>query len=98
MITGGGNHGPHDFRVYMAGCLGDDGVAGQAQLEIGEGIAQVLLAGQKILILGDRSEEHTSELQSRENLVCRLLPEKKKNNAQRSPATSRRLSRSPTAG
>src|SRR5690606_40846649 len=29
--------------------------------------------------LKDRSEEHTSELQSRENLVCRLLLEKKKN-------------------
>src|SRR5690606_41327185 len=28
--------------------------------------------------LGFRSEEHTSELQSRENLVCRLLLEKKK--------------------
>src|SRR5436309_10702970 len=27
-----------------------------------------------------RSEEHTSELQSRENLVCRLLLEKKKIN------------------
>src|SRR5690606_42130891 len=27
----------------------------------------------------DKSEEHTSELQSRENLVCRLLLEKKKN-------------------
>src|SRR5690606_13345024 len=27
---------------------------------------------------GARSEEHTSELQSRENLVCRLLLEKKK--------------------
>src|SRR5690606_41543177 len=27
---------------------------------------------------GGRSEEHTSELQSRENLVCRLLLEKKK--------------------
>src|SRR5690606_39930427 len=27
---------------------------------------------------GPRSEEHTSELQSRENLVCRLLLEKKK--------------------
>src|SRR5690606_42018960 len=27
---------------------------------------------------GKRSEEHTSELQSRENLVCRLLLEKKK--------------------
>src|SRR5690606_39801602 len=29
-----------------------------------------------------RSEEHTSELQSRENLVCRLLLEKKKVNKQ----------------
>ena len=28
----------------------------------------------------NRSEEHTSELQSRRNLVCRLLLEKKKNN------------------
>src|SRR5437868_12755536 len=28
---------------------------------------------------GERSEEHTSELQSRFDLVCRLLPEKKKN-------------------
>src|SRR5690606_41564633 len=33
-----------------------------------------------------RSEEHTSELQSRENLVCRLLLEKKKN---RKKATDR---------
>src|SRR5690606_11621043 len=31
------------------------------------------------LLKSDRSEEHTSELQSRENLVCRLLREKKKN-------------------
>src|SRR3712207_7915331 len=30
-----------------------------------------------------RSEEHTSELQSRQYLVCRLLLEKKKNNATR---------------
>src|SRR5207302_10993703 len=29
-------------------------------------------------LASDRSEEHTSELQSRENLVCRLLLEKKK--------------------
>src|SRR2546422_2623795 len=29
---------------------------------------------------GSRSEEHTSELQSRLHLVCRLLLEKKKNN------------------
>src|SRR5690606_40064679 len=30
-----------------------------------------------VLLWGGRSEEHTSELQSRENLVCRLLLEKK---------------------
>src|SRR3712207_8394229 len=30
-------------------------------------------------ILAERSEEHTSELQSRQYLVCRLLLEKKKN-------------------
>src|SRR5690606_39513181 len=31
-----------------------------------------------MLPFSQRSEEHTSELQSRENLVCRLLLEKKK--------------------
>src|SRR2546428_4909704 len=35
-----------------------------------------------------RSEEHTSELQSRSDLVCRLLLEKKKKINQRRPATS----------
>src|ERR1035437_8165871 len=32
------------------------------------------------ILLDDRSEEHTSELQSRQYLVCRLLLEKKKSN------------------
>src|SRR5690606_40976288 len=35
------------------------------------------LRGRRILDRFSRSEEHTSELQSRENLVCRLLLEKK---------------------
>src|SRR5690606_40857109 len=35
-------------------------------------------AGVNETMLLIRSEEHTSELQSRENLVCRLLLEKKK--------------------
>src|SRR5207302_9411522 len=35
-------------------------------------------SGRKSLHRNIRSEEHTSELQSRENLVCRLLLEKKK--------------------
>src|SRR5690606_40468201 len=37
-----------------------------------------------------RSEEHTSELQSRENLVCRLLLEKKKNGSHRANWAPRR--------
>src|SRR5690349_23651551 len=32
----------------------------------------------RFTLVGDRSEEHTSELQSRRDLVCRLLLEKKK--------------------
>src|SRR2546430_11236213 len=43
--------------------------------------------------LGERSEEHTSELQSQSNLVCRLLLEKKKRDASRSA-----LSRYPASG
>src|SRR5690349_22886387 len=34
--------------------------------------------GLPVGVLDDRSEEHTSELQSRRDLVCRLLLEKKK--------------------
>src|SRR5690606_40378043 len=36
------------------------------------------IAERTLLLHQPRSEEHTSELQSRENLVCRLLLEKKK--------------------
>src|SRR5690625_6469268 len=36
------------------------------------------LYGAALLVAGLRSEEHTSELQSRGHLVCRLLLEKKK--------------------
>src|SRR2546430_10736286 len=35
------------------------------------------------IITGARSEEHTSELQSQSNLVCRLLLEKKKKKQKR---------------
>src|SRR3712207_7644982 len=33
---------------------------------------------ERVVLVGVRSEEHTSELQSRQYLVCRLLLEKKK--------------------
>src|SRR5258706_5531836 len=46
----------------------------------GFAFASGLAAMATVLELQRRSEEHTSELQSLTNLVCRLLLEKKKNN------------------
>src|SRR5690606_42083175 len=44
------------------------------QTDIG-GIGLTVHFDTHVLMVTDRSEEHTSELQSRENLVCRLLLE-----------------------
>src|SRR3712207_8253406 len=44
----------------------------------GEGLGGRLVRGALEAAKADRSEEHTSELQSRQYLVCRLLLEKKK--------------------
>src|SRR2546425_6993412 len=41
------------------------------------------VASSRLVISAQRSEEHTSELQSLAYLVCRLLLEKKKNNSTR---------------
>src|SRR5258707_8717879 len=53
-----------------------------------QGLKRVVLGQAVLLVLlldgGVRSEEHTSELQSRQYLVCRLLLEKKK--LKRSPS------------
>src|SRR2546421_1690326 len=46
----------------------------------GCGIERAGRAPRVVECLHHRSEEHTSELQSRSDLVCRLLLEKKKNN------------------
>src|SRR2546430_8377783 len=44
-------------------------------------LSRTVLAGNLLpLAVPERSEEHTSELQSQSNLVCRLLLEKKKKN------------------
>src|SRR5688572_32247057 len=42
------------------------------------------------LVMKDRSEEHTSELQSQSNLVCRRLLEKKKRKAAQGTYPDRR--------
>src|SRR5258707_4341311 len=41
-------------------------------------VVGVLVSERSVVVILDRSEEHTSELQSRQYLVCRLLLEKKK--------------------
>src|SRR5260370_20870191 len=61
---------------------------------------RVSLAGFVIAILSSRSEEHTSELQSHLNLVCRLLLEKKKtalSAGAHTPTLSSRRARPPSA-
>src|SRR2546427_7541035 len=57
-------------------------LARRRPVALGEGEQhRIVLApvGEALLRLDVRSEEHTSELQSQSNLVCRLLLEKKKN-------------------
>src|SRR5690606_25288900 len=55
-------------------------LAEEAASEAEEIITDLTQNLEKINLHGKRSEEHTSELQSRENLVCRLLLEKKNAN------------------
>src|SRR3712207_7189922 len=66
-----------------AGVVGRRGgvlqVGRQAAADRGRvGVRRPRRAGPAAVHLGRRSEEHTSELQSRQYLVCRLLLEKKK--------------------
>src|SRR3712207_6932630 len=63
----------HDALPILAAAGLDHAVAFQDPVGVGNGVdGQAEVAGQ------GRSEEHTSELQSRQYLVCRLLLEKKK--------------------
>src|SRR5690606_41980436 len=81
-VGGGGDHLPYgrvgegvlQGRVHHGGLGGDrhgQGVVGDFALD--QLVAAVVGVDGRGHVL--RSEEHTSELQSRENLVCRLLLE-----------------------
>src|SRR3712207_7923182 len=61
---------PHDHRFRV-----EQGASDQNQRSLLNGVN---LADEASELQGKRSEEHTSELQSRQYLVCRLLLEKKK--------------------
>src|SRR3989449_3103937 len=71
---------PVIFCLDRAGMVGEDG-----QTHMGLYDIAYLLAVPHMTVTApkDRSEEHTSELQSRLHLVCRLLLEKKKKKASR---------------
>src|SRR3712207_6874889 len=72
------------FRSPLIGLAADEAVeavepASQGPVALGR--AHGPLVDRNVVVLADpegRSEEHTSELQSRQYLVCRLLLEKKK--------------------
>src|SRR5438045_8391818 len=62
-----GNHGNHWARVGQERLIGCPDAGPHDIPAI------------SVITVGERSEEHTSELQSLRHLVCRLLLEKKKN-------------------
>src|SRR5690606_40758737 len=88
--VGGGHHlGSHELARALAGRrelrVGHEAPAlVPVEIRVVEAVVLVVLdgadevAGVAHFSTKARSEEHTSELQSRENLVCRLLLEKKK--------------------
>src|SRR5690242_21383396 len=63
-------------RRHRLQCLGSIVLGRILERRVGGGRRQGCRRAR--LLRGDRSEEHTSELQSHVNLVCRLLLEKKK--------------------
>src|SRR5207302_3572095 len=67
------------YMQHFAGREGKPQASTTAPIEtlsVDDKLKFAIINGEKSV--GERSEEHTSELQSRENLVCRLLLEKKK--------------------
>src|SRR5207253_10734544 len=66
-------HAPVAFPRQMV-CLG----LARSHRPVGADLAAAWAAVARLVSFGERSEEHTSELQSRGHLVCRLLLEKKK--------------------
>src|SRR5690606_41794287 len=71
--------GFHQVGFHPTGLIGAFGCALAAARLLGLDAERTVQAQGIALSFASRSEEHTSELQSRENLVCRLLLEKKKN-------------------
>src|SRR5207237_8562831 len=82
---------PQIYTLSLHDALPISAVPGRADRRAGHrgpavavgGAARAQAAGPHRLLHHPRSEEHTSELQSHLNLVCRLLLEKKKKKTQK---------------
>src|SRR5690625_6858458 len=71
--------------LFLAGQTGGNGVYFHGELKVKTEGGTVETIGNRLIVKDAdtaRSEEHTSELQSRGHLVCRLLLEKKKEHNQ----------------
>src|SRR5207253_4214720 len=95
-LLGGGDHGGKS-ALHVGGAAAVEQPVADLR---GKRVAAPLLErtrGHDVGVPGEtqyRSEEHTSELQSRGHLVCRLLLEKKK--AKAAPDDARYMSAGPT--
>src|SRR5258707_8278037 len=67
-----------DATVYLILFISVSGIYLWYMLRAERSLGFILLFAGALSFFGMRSEEHTSELQSRQYLVCRLLLEKKK--------------------
>src|SRR3989442_3128542 len=90
----------YTLSLHDALPISSDSISGARVLVVGTGegaqftaindaLSQARFGDTIELLGGERSEEHTSELQSRPHLVCRLLLEKKKTTWATVPTTSR---------
>src|SRR5260370_32510941 len=82
LFRSGNGDGTFQTAQNIASIPGEPGSVAVGDFN-GDGKFDLAVTSVGASIVGVRSEEHTSELQSHLNLVCRLLLEKKKKNDKR---------------
>src|SRR5262245_63597360 len=75
-------------HAELGAAVADHHAAGDDARRAGDRVGLLLVDGEDV---PDRSEEHTSELQSLRHLVCRLLLEKKKKRKKMTTAERQRI-------
>src|SRR5438105_12586338 len=88
-----GERAQHLLRILIESYIRDGQPVGSRALSRESGLQLSSATVRNVMADLERSEEHTSELQSRVELVCRLLLEKKKSGRRARAATRRRWRR-----